>query len=117
MNQRQEVEVGHRKYFVRTVKAAAGTCLAAATMTGTASTGAAPASAAAPGSPVLNINMVRTVAAVPLVSERKSLPPNKEDRVGSVRQDMDLAVRLGEVTREQADRFTAQIEDHIARER
>lgn len=52
------------------------------------------------------------------VAEKPStsaLPDAEDSRLEGVRQEMDIAVWLGGATRAQADRFTAQIEDRIAR--
>lgn len=107
--------VRRRKYFIRSMRAAAGTFLATATMAGSVAMGSSPATAAKTASPVFHHDIVRTVAVAPLMSQRKQLTSEQEDRISGVRQDMDVAVWLGEVTREQADRFAAQLEDRILR--
>lgn len=76
--------------------------------------GSGPAAAAKTATPGFQQDIVRTVAVAPLLTQRK-LTSEQEERISGVRQDMDVAVWLGQVTREQADRFTAQLEDRIIR--
>lgn len=84
-------------------------------MAGTAAIGSGPASAAKTASPLCQQDIVRTVAAAPLLPQRKGLSSDQEERVDGVRQDLDVAVWLGQVTQDQADRFAAQIEDRVAK--
>lgn len=102
------------KYVVRSMRVAAGTCLAAATLAGTAAVGSFPASAAKTASPAIQSNVIRTMAAVPLLPQRKTLSSEQRERIEGVRHDMKIAVSLGSVTKEQADRFTSQVEQRIA---
>ncbi len=99
------------------MRAAAGTFLAAATLAGTTAIGSLPANAAKTAAPAIQTNVVRTMAAVPLLPQRKALSSDQKNRIDGVRQDMETAVSLGSVTREQADRFTAQLEHRIAGDR
>ncbi|GAB3517632.1 hypothetical protein GCM10027402_01330 [Arthrobacter monumenti] len=97
------------------MRAAAGTFLATATMAGSVAMGSGPAAAAKTAAPVFQQDILRTVAVAPLLTQRKELTSEQEERISGVRQDLDVAVWLGQVTREQADRFAAQLEDRIIR--
>ncbi|MHA7173230.1 hypothetical protein [Arthrobacter monumenti] len=84
-------------------------------MAGSVAMGSGPAAAAKTAAPVFQQDILRTVAVAPLLTQRKELTSEQEERISGVRQDLDVAVWLGQVTREQADRFAAQLEDRIIR--
>lgn len=95
------------------MRVAAGTFLAAATLAGASAVGSVPANAAKTASPAIQSHVIRTMAAVPLLPQRKTLSAGQQERIDGVRQDMEIAVSLGSVTREQADRFVSQVEQRI----
>ena len=53
--------------------------------------GSGPAAAAKTATPVFHQDIVRTVAVAPLLTQRKELTSEQEERISGIRQDMDVA--------------------------
>jgi hypothetical protein len=104
-----------RRYKVRTMRAAAGMYLTAAAVTAASVLGAG-AAVAAPAAALAPLRAMERAAAPASASaplRKREITTPASHRIAGIRQEMDQAVAWGEVTREQADRFVAQLESRI----
>jgi hypothetical protein len=116
-----------RRYLVRSMRAAAGSFLAAAAVTAFGVLGASPATAAVPAFEAMHSEV--SAAGVATYVRRESdllerqkfeeksgeepAQPSRNERLDGVRAEMDQAVAWGMVTSAQAEHFVAQLESRI----
>ncbi|EMY35773.1 hypothetical protein D477_002506 [Arthrobacter crystallopoietes BAB-32] len=112
-----------RRYFVRSMRIAAGSFLAAAAVTTMGALGSASAVAAVPAFESVHTKVSAAGAALYVRRESELLERQllrqrgdereRTDRVAGIRAEMDQAVDWGLVTPAQAERFAAQLESRI----
>jgi len=116
-----------RRYLVRSMRAAAGSFLAAAAVAAFGVLGASPATAAVPAFEAMHSEV--SAAGVATYVRRESdllerqkfeeksgeepAQPSRNERLDGVRAEMDQAVAWGMVTSAQAEHFVAQLESRI----
>ena len=117
-----------RRYLVRTIRAAAGSFLAAAAVTAFGVLGSSPATAAVPAFETVHSEAAAAGAASYVRRELNLLErrqpeargaeepgePSASHRLDGVRAEMEQAVAWGMVTPAQAKHFVAQIESRIS---
>ena len=116
-----------RRYLVRSMRAAAGSFLAAAAVTAFGVLGASPATAAVPAFEAMHSEVSAAGVATYVRRESDLLERRKfeakfgeepaqlsrSERLDGVRAEMDQAVAWGMVTSAQAEHFVAQLESRI----